>query len=186
MPQRTDYIIGAVVVVLVATGAGAAGYYIAKDKYELVTSDTQTPVVLTPDSQVPVLGGAVAGTATQIQHPDLMTYTSDAMHFSVEVPKDWKAQKLSNEVVFTTANQTRYSVQQYTASGSMDELQSFLVAKSNMHNVSRGMVQGYDVVSFDVDGYYKHGFAFVSKGRLYYIMGAGVENTTVYQTLRVL
>ncbi len=112
--------------------------------------------------------------------PAPATYTSQTFHFSFAMPSDWKVVKENGEVVFQSPAGL-YNVQSYNSTGDMNQLKSFLESQNNIHNITAKKFGGYDAYQFSIDGSYVSGYAFLSSGRLYYVLGVGSENTPLTQ-----
>ncbi len=96
------------------------------------------------------------------------------------MPSDWKIVKDNDgEVVFKSAAGL-YNVQSYDAKGGdWDSLHAYLQKQSNMSNIRRVMWGGRDLFQFDINSAYQTGVAFLEKGRLYYVLGMGSENSAL-------
>jgi hypothetical protein len=57
------------------------------------------------------------------------------------------------------------------------QLGGFLQSQPNLHNVTQSAIAGMPAFAFGVDGIYGQGYAFLDSGRLYYLLGTGIENS---------
>jgi hypothetical protein len=185
-------------VVVAGAAAGAAGYYYGKNKGVapiVVQQNIQQPQVAGTAEWTPLFnptvpptsvdGGyastpsnsstsqRVAGATTETPVA-AVTYTDANVKFTMNMPADWKTVSKSSEVTINTPDHHAYSIQSYPTGNARDDqagLQAFLNNQSNLKNITPTTFNGYSGYSFDVAGYYKKGYAILSGGRLYYILG---------------
>lgn len=188
-------------VVVAGAAAGTAGYYYGKNKGVapiVVQQNIQQPQVAGTAEWTPLFNptvpptsvdGGYASTANNATNSSsdqrvagattetpvaAVTYTDANVRFTMNMPADWKTVSKSSEVTINTPDHHAYSIQSYsTGSGQDDQagLQAFLNRQSNLKNIEPTTFNGYKGYSFDVAGYYKKGYAILSGGRLYYILG---------------
>ncbi len=171
----------------------APNYQITVPPQPTVALPTPTPQVLgitvgnpqpTPIQPTPTQPPA----PTQVQPVALLdsqTFSDPAEQFTFQVPSDWKASNVDGEDVFVTPQGQRASVQMYQV-GNNDfvALGSFLSNQPNLHDVVQSTFAGRPAYAFNVDGIYVHGYAFLDSGRLYYVLGAGVESSPLAATFQ--
>ena len=199
----------AVVAVVLLIGIGIGGYFLSKNQGTVQGEDTDGEALyLSPQSDLSFmqqpngnpLQEAVSG-ARNTNEPNqpapslpivppavtTKTYTSNALGFTIQIPGDWVVEATGSEVVLKTPTNTRYSIQRYaTQNADNNSLKSFLQAQPNLHNVSEATIVGHQGFSFTVDGIYGRGFAFLSNGKMYYLLGTGIENSAIAQTFKIL
>jgi|GEM_PF-6754908 len=144
-----------------STGQVASGSGAGNSANQGGTSQTTNPV-----SNQPGVLGAVTS----------QTYTNSAMHFSMQIPGDWKITSEPNEILFTAPDRSVYSVQVYdvTPATDLNFIESQLVQQSNVHNVNAVTFAGIPALSFDIDGNFGNGYTFVQNGKLFYLLGVDV------------
>ena len=206
--KRTGKIIAVVVVVLLI-GTGIGGYFLSKNLDNGQVEDTNGEALyLNPQSdlsfmqqpngnppQEVVSGTGITNEPNQpapslpIVPPAVTTKTStsNALGFTIQIPSDWVVEPAANEAVFKTSTNARYSIQMYaTQNADNNSLKSFLQAQSNLHNVTDTTIAGYPGFTFAVDGIYGRGYAVLLSGKMYYLLGTGIENSAIVQTFKVL
>ena len=187
---------------ILAAASGVLGYQLGKNKSSASLTKTTTTTVSTVDpnqtntnsqnqasNQGPGIRGnsPVTKTTTTTQNnsnpakpvvlgTSLVSYNNAQLRFSMEIPGDWQAVLGSNKVTFTASDKNTYSVQVYdvTAPTDLNFIQSQLVQQSNIHNVVLTTFEGQPVLSFNMDGNFQNGYAFVKNGKLYYLLGPGI------------
>lgn len=127
----------------------------------------------------------VAGASTTVpsNDPELVpvhTYADSNLKFKMDIPNNWKVESKSTEVTITTPDHHGLSIQAYQVnSNDIAGLQEFLDKQPNIKNISATKFNGYKSFSFEVVGYYKKGIAFLSDGKLYYILGTTLSDSAL-------
>jgi EmrB/QacA subfamily drug resistance transporter len=114
-------------------------------------------------------------------------YTNKQFHLSMTVPRDWEIKTSDDQLLITTPQSNRYNIQSYTIAGSsMDSLKEFLETQPNIHEITATTFAGLPAYTFAIDGNYERGFAFLRNGRLYYMLGSGIENSAIARTFKAI
>ena len=200
--RQKVFVISAALIILVAAGASVIGYSIAKHKYQnaaaAATQQVSAQQISTQQVAATILP-AQAGTSTgslvtvatsnvaPVTEASTQVYANENMHFSVNIPSDWKVQNDDGEIVVTTPQNNMYSIQEYAiGTNDMNALQNFLASQPNLHDVTVTQMNGFQAFSFTVDGVFHQGYAFLNNSNLYYLLGTGVQNTPIAQTFKVI
>jgi EmrB/QacA subfamily drug resistance transporter len=190
--------VGAVVVL--GAAAGTAGYYAGQQNAETKVVLTQAPAAPNNSSDdtawtplfnptVPPTSiqsapsgsddsGVVAGAETSVPQGSPQTYTSPDLKFTMDMPTGWEIEPKGTEVVVSLPTGEVYSLQSYFVNNNdTDGLKAFLSRQSNIHNPVAVNFNGYSAFHFAMDGTYSAGYAFLSNGRLYYVLGTNLNNS---------
>jgi EmrB/QacA subfamily drug resistance transporter len=203
--NRTTVSIAAAMIVL---GAIAAFIILNDNKDDSGSSNTNERVEIVDQADVPVNapttneGSTSEPSSTSPSTPQeipsetpltaadasgLKIYSNSGLQFEVVVPEDWVITDNDNEIIFKTADDTRYNIQMYAAPNSdAVSFKEFLMYQPNMHTVLETNIVGHEGFTFMIDGIYKYGYAFLDNGRIYYILGEGIKNSPIGQSFKTL
>jgi hypothetical protein len=185
------------VALILVGGLGLGGYYWSKHKNDgILAPANSTSLYLDPQADpksvitsvppapaVPaVLGTEIGSIGTGI---GTKVVKDQNLRFIIEIPNDWTAKQNPTETIIFSPDSRQYSIQMYASpSNDMAALKTYLSTRPNLHSIMNSSLDGWPVLSFSVDGPYKHGVAFLENNRLYYLLGQDIENSPVAQSFK--
>lgn len=184
--SMSSKIMGVALALIAALVVGTIGYFLFfnQEPENAELEETTTQVQPPPSGEVSGIdtGGSLTTSTPTTPTPPPVTnqsYQNSVLGFNAQIPADWKIVKnVRDEVIFTSSDNKRYSVQKYNLPDSnMAEIRKGLERLGNIHNVTDNNLNGHPAFSFNVDGIYQQGLAMFTDGKLYYLLGPDIKTS---------
>jgi hypothetical protein len=172
------------VVVSIALNAGKKSDQVATDT-GLYLEPQSDPSIFEKIKSAP-RASEVLGAKQEEPKEETKLYSFPAKGFSFEVPVSWTIQEVGSEVIVKSLDH-QYSLQSYQVNiNDAGALKKYLSNLSNLSDVADATISGHPGFGFNVTGIYEHGYAFLNNGKLFYLLGKGLEDSKIAEKFKTL